>query len=662
MAPIAMKFAVAAALASASAEGAASGVTSGANPIRRVVSMLQKIQKKVEAEGETETELHEKFMCQCKTGTSSYTLSIADGEAKVVSLAAALESAVGQLAQLKSDLAGHKSDREAAKQALASAGAMREKEAATFAALKAESETNIAAMSKAVAAIEKGEAGSFLQTNVAQQLRDIASSSQTFSGDARQEVLAFLDSDSEEGSAGSGQIVGVLKQLGDEMKKDLADATAVENKSISDYNGLVTAKNAEVATLTSAIEDKISRIGETGLLIEDTKADAKDTAEKLAEDKEFLATLKSDCAKKEKEWAAVSKERQAELLALADTITMLNSDDALELFKKTLPSAASFMQVSAKSSNLKASALAMIRNAGKHGLHLDLIALALHGKTSDFSKVIGMIDEMVSVLGSEQKDDDEKKEYCGSELDATEDKIKGHEQNIRDSEAAVADAKETITTVTKEIEALAAGLTALDASVETATEQRQKENAAFKELRASNTAAKDLIGMAKKRLNKFYNPKLALISTSFLQVQSRVQPSLVQKKSEESAGVIAMMDTLAAELDKETTIATADEKDAQSDYETFMADSKKMRADNTKILQDKTAAKADAIGALESHDDILVQGQKSLKGAEAQLGALHGDCDWLLANFDARKEARADEVDSLKKAKAVLSGASFVQE
>jgi chromosome segregation ATPase len=583
-------------------------------------------------------------------------LSISDGEAKVESLAAGLKSAEAQLSQLKSDLSGHKSDREAAKQALASASAMREKEAAAFAALKAESETNIAAMSKAVAAIEKGEAGSFLQTNVAQTLRAVASSSQTMSSDARQTVLEFLDQSSDSEGVGSGQIVGVLKQLGDEMIKDLGDATSVEEKAISDFNGLTAAKNNEVATLTSAIEDKIARIGETGLLIEDTKADAKDTAEKLASDKAFLATLKADCAKKEETWAAVSKERQAELVALSETITMLNSDEALELFKKTLPSAASFMQVSYKADKVKDQALAMIRSTRKHGLHLDLIALALHGKTSDFSKVIGMIDEMVSVLKSEQKDDDEKKEYCGAELDATEDKIKGHEQEIRDSTAAVADAKETIATVEKDIAALAAGITELDASVASATEQREKENAEFKDLRASNTAAKDLIMMAKKRLNKFYNPKLALLQKSDL------APALLQKKSEESAGVLAMMDTLVAELDKETTVASADEKDAQSDYESFMSSSKTMRAENTKILQDKTAAKADAIGALESHSDVLVAGEKSLKGANTQLQVLHSDCDWLLANFDTRAEARSDEIESLKKAKAVLSGASFVQE
>jgi hypothetical protein len=654
----------------AAALGAASGISidqkaslalQRANPIRRVVTMLQKIQKKVETEGETETELHEKFMCNCKTSGAAYTLSISDGEAKVESLAAGLKASEGQLTQLKSALSGHKSDREAAKQALASAQALREKEAEAYAGVKAEQEANIAAVAKGVKAILAGGGSSFLQTDGAQKLKDLATSNQAMSGESRQEILEFLEQSdaSDESGVGSGQIVGILRQLGDEMTKDLSDATNVENKAISDYNALTTAKNDEVVTLTGAIEDKISRIGETGLLIEDTKADANDTAKKLAEDKDFLATLKSDCAKKEEQWAAVSKERQAELVALSETITMLNSDEALEIFKKTLPSAsASFMQVASKASTLRERALSMLKK--HHGVHLDLIALALHGKTSDFSKVIGMVDNMVAVLKGEQKDDDEKKEYCNTEIDSTEDKIKANQQDIRDSEAAVADAKETIATVTKDIAELAAGLTQLDASVVEATSQRESENAAFKELRASNSAAKDLIMMAKKRLNQFYNPKLALVATSFLQVKSAraVASSLVQKKSEESAGVLAMMDTLTAELDKETTVATADEKDAQGDYETFMADSKKMRADNTKILQDKTSAKADAIGALETHTDVVVSGQASLTGANAQLQALHSDCNWLLANFDVRAEARADEVESLKNAKAVLSGAS----
>merc|ERR1719409_1288288 len=80
-----------------------------ANPIRRVVTMLQKIEQKVTKEGEEATELHEKFMCQCKTQTNEYTQSISDGEAKTEQLAASLESTTELKAQLESDLSSHKS-------------------------------------------------------------------------------------------------------------------------------------------------------------------------------------------------------------------------------------------------------------------------------------------------------------------------------------------------------------------------------------------------------------------------------------------------------------------------------------------------------------------------------------------------------------------------
>merc|ERR1719221_2193528 len=119
-----------------------------------------------------------------------------------------------------------------------------------------------------------------------------------------------------------------------------------------------------------------------------------------------------------------------------------------------------------------------------------------------------MIDDMVALLKTEQADDDEKKAYCTSEADKLDDQKKGLERTVSDTEAAIEDAKESIASLTSEIDALAAGIKALDKSVAQATEQRKEENEDFTELMAQDTAAKELLGMAKNRLNKFYNPKL----------------------------------------------------------------------------------------------------------------------------------------------------------
>merc|ERR1719436_839861 len=216
------------------------------------------------------------------------------------------------------------------------ATALREKEAATYATYKAEHDTDIAAIAKAVAAIEKGVAGSFLQTPAAHVLQRVVAKANLPEMD-QEAVTAFL-SQSTNYAPQSGEITGILKQMGDTMAANLADATSTENEAIATYEGLMAAKNKEVDALTATIEAKTKQIGELGVAIVNMKEDLDDTQAALKEDKAFLAELEKSCATKTSEWEERSKTRAEELVALADTIKVLNDDDALELFKKTLPS------------------------------------------------------------------------------------------------------------------------------------------------------------------------------------------------------------------------------------------------------------------------------------------------------------------------------------
>merc|ERR1719409_1885971 len=156
---------------------------------------------------------------------------------------------------------------------------------------------------------------------------------------------------------------------------------------------------------------------------------------------------------------------------------------------------------------MRSQALAFIKKV-PHSVHMDFIALAMKGKKIGFEKVIGMIDEMVATLKTEQADDDAKKEYCAKEFDLADDKKKELERSISDLEKAIEDGKEGISTVTDEIAALEKSIKALDKAVAEATEQRKEENEEFTQLMASDSAAKEILGFAKNRLNKFYNPKL----------------------------------------------------------------------------------------------------------------------------------------------------------
>merc|ERR1719159_1099416 len=118
--------------------------------------MLESIQKKVAEEGKKEEEMYKKYMCYCKTSGADLETSIASATAKAPEVSSAITEGEAKKAQLDEDLVAHKSDREAAKTSMAEATALREKEASAYAAKKAEYGSNIVAIEKAVAALEKG--------------------------------------------------------------------------------------------------------------------------------------------------------------------------------------------------------------------------------------------------------------------------------------------------------------------------------------------------------------------------------------------------------------------------------------------------------------------------------------------------------------------------
>jgi len=599
----------------------------------------------------------------------------------VESMQAALKSAKEKKTQTEADLNEHQTSRAEAKVAMEEATGIREKEAAAFAKFKEDSDTNLRSLAKAIPAIETGMKGSFLQTKSASVLRRFTMEKAELQDETRQELLAFLsDKNFDEYAPQSGQIVGILKTMEEEMDKALADATASEEEAIKSYEALIEAKTKEVDALTAQIEEEQTRIGDLGVEIASMENDIEDTEQSIGEDQRFIKELAVNCKKKEKEWAEICKLRQQELVALAETIKILNDDDALELFKKTLPSA-SFVEIQVTSEAVRARARAALlsvsrgpRNAQTPARpELDLIALALSGKKIGFEKVLTMIDEMVANLKKEQIDDSNKKEYCAKQFDLSEDKKKELELSVSDSETAIEEMEGSIDKLTEELAALKKGIKALDKSVGEATEQRKEENADYKELKQSDAAAKEILLFAKNRLNQFYNPKLykppADAPEMFVQVavqRNNAAPppppesfGAYTKKSEDNAGVTQMINLLVKDLDKELQEAEVNEKDAQSDYETLMAESATKRADDSKSMSDKTASKASTEEALEREQDTQVSTGKELMATLEYIHSLHGECDWLLKYFDARKEAREGELDALGKARAVLNGADF---
>jgi flagellar motility protein MotE (MotC chaperone) len=667
----------------AGADGVSAGlrskvqVTNRANPIRRVVTLLQKMQDQVAAEGKKEEELYEKFMCYCTTGKQQLETSITDAEERTAKVTAAIEEGESRKAQLDADVKKAKKNRKEGMEALAKAKELRKKEATAFAKLSGDLRTNISALAAAIQAIEKGMEGSFLQSAAATALKRLAVDADMASSD-REALTAFLSDSSSEGYAPqSGQILGILKQMSDTMSKELVLATETEHKAQAEFEELVAAKTAEVEALTQEIESKLEAAGQLAVEITNMKEDVDDTLKALKEDKVFLAELEKGCGSKKAEWEERQKLRAEEMLAIHETIKILNNDDALELFKKTLPSP-TLLQVQVTGKEMQKTALKELGHAKSKDYRVALIAMTLRGGVKSFEKVIKLIDDMVVLLGEEQKADDQKKEYCEKSLDTAEDEKKVLENTHSDLEKSIDDAKETISVLGEEIEKLLKGIKDLDNQVKEATEQREEDNAFYKKTMQEDTATKEILKMAKNRLAKFYAPKLykppaqaeksamGKVASDFDVALAQANPGpppetwgAYAKMGEESGGVVAMLDILIGDLDKEMTEMKTQEADDQKEYEEFVTEAAAKRTADSKSVAQKTGEKAEAEAGLVKLEQDLKDTTKDLYLKEKQIKELHVECDWLLSNFDVRKEARAGEVDSLEKAKAVLSGADY---
>jgi len=265
----------------------------------------------------------------------------------------------------------------------------------------------------------------------------------------------------------------------------------------------------------------------------------------------------------------------------------------------------------------------------------------------------------------------------------------------------------------EDVAALASGIKDLDASVAEATAMRKAENSEFKDTMAADQAAKELIGVAKNRLAKFYTPKMykappkreltseerilanmggtpppteapgGIAGTGitylqeaapvFAQISSHTQAkrdteapppppetwSAYQNKGQEHNGVIAMLDLLVADLDKEMQEISVQEKEAQAEYERFLADSAAKRSTDAKAIATKEGIKADLEIYSEKLAAELRTAEKAAMGKAMLLKDLNLECGWLLMNYEARQSARDTELDALKQAKAILSGADF---
>jgi len=647
------------------------------NPIRKVVTMLQDMQKTVEAEGIKEEELFDKFMCYCSGGEGQLAASIEQGNSQIGWLTRMIKLGASQKSQLEQDLKTHRADRAAAEQTMSASTELRKKDAAAAAATIGDMKSNIGSMVAALEALKKGLSAALLQTGVGSTLRNIIAHSPAVRASQRGSLLAFLETGSGM-EGGSDTIIGVVEQMKETMEADLAETEKSEAESKTTYETLMTSKKSEIEAAGKAIETKSVRLGRWAWFRAWALGALAKTTDAVAEDTKFQANLKQSCATKQAEWDERCKIRAEEMKAISETIEMLNSDEALELFKKTLPPTAALIQTSVTTRSQMRRVQSLVQKATgldkKHSVTRRLVLAALKSGTGGFEKVATMIDGMNEVLEGEQVQDDKLDAWCLSELDKAKQEANATEADVGDLAAAIDSQREAIETMSSEIQALQAGLAELDKDVAEATELRKDEHAEYIDDAASNRAAVELLGMAKNRLNQFYNPSISKETVPAAEkeeeeeffAQRRAEPgpppatfSGEYKGSGSSSGIINMIDEMGKDMENEMAEAKRDEEEAQKDYEQTMNDAATKRSEDSKLMVSKEGEKAEETTKLEELKESKRTKKGQLEVLEDKIDNLHKTCDYLVAHYATIKEARTKEEEGLKTSKAVLAGANF---
>jgi len=650
-------------------------------PVSKVITLLKDMLKQLEKEAEEDEEIYDQMACWCETNDKEKTKAIADAEAKITDLTSKIEELTASSARLNTEIKNLEKEVAENQAALDQATAIREKELAEFNAEEKDLLQSISALKSAVTVLGKHHGGAFLQMDVS-HLQTVAYSVQTAMlkhGDLlkgvltprqRREVAAFVQKGADYFDAEptfkqsyapqSGEIFGILKQMKETFETNLSDTQKEEMANQKAYEELKAAKEEEIAAGQEQIDSKTQELASTDEKLAQAKEDIEDTRNSLSADEEFLMMLKEKCSMTDGEWEERQKTRQLEMEACSKALAVLSSDEAHDLFTKTFNPG--FLQLESTERSMRRDAAANVLTAvAKKTNNPRLSAIAARVRLDAFTKVKQAIDDMVAQLLKEKEDEIKHKDFCVDEFNTNQLQTEKKDREKMDLIALIEDLDLTIKTLTSDIETLKAEIAEAQLQMKRAGEDREKENKEFQQTVADQRASQKLLTAALNILKGFYEKKEAAL------LQQRQEPAgpppppgfNEYKKNAAAGGVMGMIQQIINDAKAMEAEAIRAEEDAQKAYEDFVKETNNtIETKNKEMInksEEKAKAETDLTQANEDKEAVLLE-LEQLSNYNAEL---HQSCDFVMKNFEIRQTARDEEIEALKQAKAILSGADF---
>ena len=643
-------------------------------PVTKVINLLKDMQAQLEKEQEEDEEVYEKVACWCETNDKEKTQAIADAEALITDLTSAIEEGTANSARLNTEIKNLEAEIAKNQEALDKATALRQKELAEFNAEEKDLLMSIGALKSAVTVLSKhnsfaqvpSETLLNLAVTIQHQFKKHASLVESLvTPSQKKAVAAFLQAPGDYFDAEptfkqsyapqSGQIFGILSQMKETFENNLSSSQKEEMAAQQAFEDLKAAKEAEIKAGTEQKDAKTQELADTDAKLADDKQNLEDTRNSLSADQKFLMNLKETCQMTDQEWEERQKARQEEVQAVSEALAILSSDDAHDTFTSTF----NFLQTEEQGKRDQA-AKVLFTAAKKYG-NPKLSAIATSMRLDAFTKVKAAIDEMIAALLKEKEDEIKHKDFCTDAINQNERAQELKARDISELEAKIADLTSTIDQLTKAIATLEAEIAEMQTQLKRAGEDRELENKDFQQTVSDQRSTQALLNKALGVLEAVYAKKEA-----FMQKQEPAGPPpppgfKTYKKQGGAGGVLGMLQQIIAEAKQLEADAIKAESDAQKAYESFVKDTNASVEEKNRDITNKSGEKAQAEAdktAAEQDLDASNNEQQQNKNEEADL---HKSCDFTMTNFDVRQEARDQEVEALRQAKAILSGAKFTE-
>jgi len=452
----------------------------------------------------------------------------------------------------------------------------------------------------------------------------------------------------------SGEIFGILNAMKESFETNLAETQKDEAANVKAFEDLKAAKEEEISAGQDQIDAKTQELADADEKLAQSKEDLEDTKKSLAADEEFMTMLKETCATTDSEWEERQKTRQLEMEACSKALAVLSSDEAHDLFTKTFNAA--FLQVE-EHSERRAAAAKVLKTVALKVNSPRLAAMALKVKLDAFVRVKKAIDDMVAQLLAEKQDEIKHKDWCVEEFNQNQVQTERKENEKQDLLALIEDLQLTIKTLTGEIDVLKSEIADLSLNMKRGGEDREKENHEFQQVIADQRASQKLLTSALDILKGFYEKQQALVQEG----QAPPPGFKEYKKSGNAGGVMGMIQEIINDAKQMEAESIRAEEDAQKAYEDFVKDSNASIQEKTKSQVNKSEERAKASEDLNQATQDKEAALLELEQLSNYNGELHQSCDFIMKNFEIRQTARDEEIEALKQAKSILSGAKFLQ-